>query len=307
LSSYDNGGTLPRFLQGQEDRHGGNSVGTVLMIMASLLNGLMMSSVKELSDIYPIWQILLIRSIGQFTMLIPIIISSRGQVFKTEQLGLQIVRAMLSFIALLAWFYAIANLPLAEASAISFLRILFVVALAGIIFGDKIGIVGWSASLLGLSGIMIMLDPSAEGLNGAALVGAGGALITAVVTIIIKRLTQTDKTSTIMCYSCIGLALMSAIPSGFSWQPIDLDATPIFALLILSAFTTQWCFTNAYRHGETSVIATVEYLRLVSAALLGFLIFSEIPTLGAIFGIFLIVAASFIAIKREKIRRRLKL
>ncbi len=302
MRSYATKGALPRLLDQLARRHGGNVVGAVLMVMASLTNATMMAVVKELAQTYPTWQILLIRSIGQFAMLVPLIVASRGQVFKSEQFGLQITRAIASFVSLLAMFYTIANLPLAEASGISFLRIIFVVALAGVFFAERIGVVGWAAAVLGLAGILIILDPSAEGLNEAALVGACGALVTASITVMIKKLTQTDATSTIMCYSSLGLTVLCAIPSAFTWVAIETAHLPLFALLIAVAFVTQWCFTNAYRHGEASVVATVEYSRLIAAALIGFVVFSEIPTLGALAGIGLIIAASVIAVRREQIR-----
>lgn len=295
-------GFLPQILERWSGLYGGNTVGTVLMVLACLTNAAMMASVKELSLTYPIWQILLMRSLGQSTMLLPLIIGTRGGVLKSERISLQMLRVVFSFISLMAAFYTVAHLPLAEASAISFLRIIFVVALAGVIFADRVGVIGWAATVIGLAGILIMLDPTAEEINAAALVGAAGALVTAIVTIMVKRLTQIDPTSTIMCYSSLGLAVLCAVPSAFTWEPITWAFAPLYATLITSAFITQWCFTNSYRHGEASVMATIEYSRLIAAALLGFVIFSEIPTLGALTGITLIITASFIAVRRERIR-----
>ena len=295
-------GFLPQILERWSSQYGGNAVGSALMIIACLTNAAMMASVKELSQTYPIWQVLLMRSLGQSAMLLPIIISSRGEVLKSERVSLQVLRVVLSFISLMAAFYTVANIPLAEASAISFLRIIFVVALAGAIFGDRVGVIGWTATAIGLAGILVMLDPAAEELNIAALVGAAGALVTAIVTILVKRLTQIDPTSTIMCYSSFGLVVLCALPSIFTWAPLTWASAPIFVLLIANAFITQWCFTNSYRHGETSVMATIEYSRLIAAALLGLVIFSEFPTLDALIGMTLIITASFIALRRGKIR-----
>jgi drug/metabolite transporter (DMT)-like permease len=295
-------GFLPRILEEWTGRYGGNAVGAALMVMASLSNATMMASVKELAVSVPIWQILLIRSLGQSAMLLPLVISTGGTVLVSRRISFHFVRIVLSFISLMAAFYTVANLPLAEASAISFLRIIFVVALAGIVFAEKVGVIGWAATVIGLAGILIILDPTASHINAAALVGAAGALVTALVTIMVKRLTQIDATSTIMCYSSFGLAVLCAIPSIFTWQPISGALVPLFALLIGSAFVTQWCFTNAYRHGEASIMATVEYSRLIAFALIGFVIFSEVPTFSAMIGIILIVVGSFIAIRREQIR-----
>ena len=295
-------GFLPKILERWSGLYGGNVVGAALMVLASFTNAAMMASVKELSLTIPIWQILLIRSVGQSTMLLPLVIKTGGAVLVTRSIGLHMLRIVISFISLMAAFYTVANLPLAEASAISFLRIIFVVALAGIVFADKIGVIGWAATVIGLAGILIILDPTASEINAAALVGAAGALVTAVVTITVKRLTQIDATSTIMCYSSFGLTVLCAVPNFFTWVPMSWANVPLFAFLIGNAFVTQWCFTNAYRHGEASVMATVEYSRLIASAFIGFVIFSEIPGLGATIGIVLIVMASIIAVRREQIR-----
>jgi len=295
-------GYLPKILERWSGRYGGNVVGAGLMVLASFTNAAMMASVKELSLTFPIWQILLIRSLGQSTILLPLVIKTGGAVLVTRSIGLHLIRLVLSFISLMAAFYTVANLPLAEASAISFLRIIFVVALAGILFAEKVGVIGWAATVIGLAGILIILDPTASEINAAALVGAAGALVTSVVTITVKRLTQIDATSTIMCYSSFGLTIMCAVPSVFTWVPMSWAFVPLIAVLIGNAFVTQWCFTNAYRHGEASVMATVEYSRLIASAIIGFVIFSEIPTFSATIGIILIVMASLIAVRREQIR-----
>jgi drug/metabolite transporter (DMT)-like permease len=298
---------LPRLLDGLAKRHGGTLIGAILMVVACITHASMMAAVKGLADTFPVWQILLIRSGGQLLMLVPLIVGTRGQVLSSNRIGVQLTRSVLSFIALISAFYAIAHLPLASASAISFLRIIFIIALAGVLFSDRIGIVGWSAAVLGLGGIVIMLDPSAEGLNEAALIAAFGAMLTASVTLTVKSLTQTDTTATMMCYSALGLTMLCAIPSAFTWVPMGREHLPLIAILIASASVTQWCFTNAYRHGETSTIATVEYFRLVAAAIIGFLFFAEVPSFGALCGIALIIVASFIAVKRERIRSSLGL
>lgn len=299
-------GQIPRILERWSSRYGGNVVGAALMVMASFTNAMMMASVKELSLIYPIWQILLIRSLGQSAILLPLVVKTGGAVLVTRSLGLHLLRILLSFVSLMAAFYTVANMPLAEASAISFLRIIFVVALAGIIFAEKIGVIGWAATVIGLAGILIILDPTASELNAAALVGSAGALVTSIVTIMVKRLTQVDATSTIMCYSSFGLTIVCAVPSFFTWVPLSWSLVPLIVFLIGNAFVTQWCFTNSYRHGEASVMATVEYSRLVASALIGFAVFSEIPSLSSTIGILLIVAASLIAVRREQIRNWLR-
>ena len=305
MTSYTPSGLLPRYLERWAGRHGGNTIGAALVVVASFATAAMMVSVRDLSATYTVWQILLMRSLGQVVLLMPLIVRTGGDILKTERFDLQALRVILSFGAIACMFYAIAHLPLAEASAIGFTRVTFVVALASVVFAERVGLVGWSATAIGLAGIVVMLDPAAEVLNDAALIAAAGALGTAGVTILIKKLTQTDATATIMCYATIGLTLLCLPPSIYTWQPITWAATPHFALLVFYGIVTSWCFTNGYRHGEASVMATVEYSRLVAAALVGFAIYAEIPGPDAVVGACLIVSASFIALRRERIRARI--
>ena len=302
MATYVATGFFPRILEKLSNRFGGNIVGATLVVIASLGMAAMMVAVRELSDTYSVWQLLLLRSFGQLVMLVPLIVRTRGDAFKSERFDLQALRVVLSFGAIICAFYAIAHLPLAEASAIGFTRITFVVALAAIIFAERVGMIGWSATFIGLAGIIVILDPTAEVLNDAAIIAAIGALGTASVTIIIKKLTQTDATTTIMCYATLGLTLLCLPPGVWTWQAITWTAAPLFAVLILSGFLSSWCYTNAYRHGEASIMGTVEYSLLIAAAGVGFIVFGEIPTPEALVGIALIVAASVIAVRRDQIR-----
>jgi drug/metabolite transporter (DMT)-like permease len=302
LAAYNANSLLPRILERWASRYGGNSVGAALVIVASFATAGMMVSVRDLSETYTVWQILLIRSLGQVVLLIPLMVRTGGDILKSERVGLQILRVVLSFGAVACMFYAIAHLPLAEASAIGFTRITFVVALAALIFAERVGLVGWSATAIGLAGIVVILDPTADVLNDAALIAAAGALGTAGVTVLIKKLTETDATATIMCYATIGLTLLCIPPSVYTWQPITWTTAPDCVLLVFYGLCTSWCFTNGYRHGEASVMATVEYSRLIAAGLVGFAVFAEVPGPHALIGASLIVAASFIALRRDRIR-----
>jgi drug/metabolite transporter (DMT)-like permease len=294
MAGYDATGFLPRILEKLALRYGGNAVGVGLVLLSSLTLATMMASAKELSATYSVWQIVLVRSIGVGAILVPVIVRSRGDILKSTRTSLQLMRVLLGFTGAICMFYSIAHLPLAEASAITYSRVIFVIALAAVIFGDRVGIIGWGAAVIGLSGVTIMLDPAAESLNEAALVAVGGAMI--------KKLTSTDATATIMCYSAIGFTTLSLIPAILTWQPISWHSAPVFVLVMIGSITSNWCFINSYRHGEASIIGTVEYSRLVAAAFVGFLIFDEIPSLDATIGICLIMAASFIAIRRDRIR-----
>ena len=280
----------------------GNTIGAILLVLSSLTVAALMGVVRELSDTYSVWQIMLARALGQLVFFAPFLARNGGALLKTSQPKLHVWRILLSFFAIAAWFYSIGHLPLAQASAYGFTKGLFVVALAGLFLSEKPGIIGWAATFIGFTGILVMLDPSQAQLQFAALVAISGAFIASVTTLVIKRLTRTESTATLMAWSAVGLTALCAVPAFLTWQPISLAAAPLFLVAVLSGTFTQWCFISAYRYGDASVMAIVEYLRLPAAALVGFAVFAEIPTVSSLIGISLIIAASLISLRRERIR-----
>ena len=107
LARYDATGLLPRILERFAGRYGGNGVGAALVVVASFATAGMMVSVRELSETYTVWQILLIRSVGQVVLFVPLMVRTGGDILKSEQVHFQFLRVVLSFgaIAFLIYFY----------------------------------------------------------------------------------------------------------------------------------------------------------------------------------------------------------
>ena len=281
----------------------GNSVGAIFVLISSVTVAAMMVAVKELGEVYPPWQIMLARTLGQLLMLMPFMFQSDWKMLRTKRYFWHFVRVVTAYFGILGWLYSIAHMPLADAMGISFTKALFLVGLAAMFLGERPGPIGWGATAVGFAGVLIMLGPmDASGAELAAVAGLASAAMGAVTTLAIKHLTRTESTATIMAYPAIGLTVMSAVPSYFTWVPITAGAVPLFVFAALSGIVSQWCFINAYRYGEASALAPVEYTRLVTATLAGYLIFSELPTPLAFIGILLIVLASLASIRRERIR-----
>lgn len=282
---------------------GGNTIGSLFVLVSSVAVVAQMSAIKELGDAYPPWQVLLARTGGQLAMLLPFMARNRWNMLRTRAFGWHLVRTLSAYLGILGWFYSIAHMRLADAMGISFTKGLFLVALAAAFLHERPGVVGWAATIVGFFGVLVMVGPTGDsGFETAALAGLCGAAGGAVTTIAVKYLTRTESNATIMAYPAMGLTILAAIPSWYTWVPVTPEAAPLFGLAIVSGIVTQWCFISAYRHGEASVLATVEYVRVVTAALAGYLVFGEVPTPTAFLGILLIVLASLVSVRRERIR-----
>lgn len=290
-------------LSGWANAQDGNTVGALLIVLSSLTVAGLMVAVRDLGTSYPIWQIMLARAGGQLLLLLPFMYQGRWRMLQTEKLRWHVLRVVTAYFGILGWFYSITHLRLADAMGLSFSKALFLVGLAAIFLREKPGVIGWGATIVGFCGMLVMVGPTGDsGTLLAASAAIAGAASGAVTTLAIKLLTRTESTATMMAYPALGLTLLAGIPSIFTWVPISLQAAPLFLLAVVSGIITQWCFITAYRYGDASVLATVEYVRLVAAALAGYLLFGEVPTPLAFLGILLIVSASFVSVKRERIR-----
>jgi drug/metabolite transporter (DMT)-like permease len=122
--------------------------------------------------------------------------------------------------------------------------------------------------------------------------------------IIIRKLAQKESLITIMAYQSVVLGFVMVIPTYFVWITPDWTDAFLLVLVGITSSIAQSLNIRAYRAGEAASIASMDYLRLLHAAIIGFLVFSEIPASQTLLGAALIVVASLYAIHRERKRER---
>jgi drug/metabolite transporter (DMT)-like permease len=118
--------------------------------------------------------------------------------------------------------------------------------------------------------------------------------------IIIRKLSQKESLITIMAYQSVVLGLVMAIPTFFIWVTPSWADTLLLVLVGITSSIGQSLNIRAFRAGEAASIASMDYLRLLHAAVIGFLLFSEVPASHTLLGAAIIVAASLYAIHRER-------
>ncbi len=168
-------------------------------------------------------------------------------------------------------------LPIAEASATSFVSPLFVTALSIAFLGERVGMRRWIATAVGLAGVFIILRPGTSAFHPAAVFPIVSALAWAGTLILTRMMSGSERPVTVMTYSSIvGVAIVSALVP-FVWvTPSWHDI--MFGILIGVASTVgQWIVVLAFRYGDASVLAPFSYTQLLWVSVLGFLIFGEVP------------------------------
>ena len=271
----------------------------VLMLAASLALASMHGAVRFVSaDLHP-FEIAFFRNVFGFCVLIPWLARIGVAAFATRKLPLHVVRGVLNGGSMLMWFLGLSLIPLAEATALSLASPLIATAGAILFLGEPVRGHRWLGLGLGVAGMLTILRPGFEEIGlGAAAVLLSAVLVTAS-KLIAKTLTRTESPTAIVAWLTLLMIPVTAVPAAFVWQ--TPTALQLLMLLGIGALGScgHLCLVHAYRLADVGLVEPLVFFRLVWAALLGFLIFAEIPDIWVGVGGLLIVAATTHLARRE--------
>ncbi len=272
-------------------------------MLASFVFSLMALLIKLLGQRLHITQILLVRQFGMVLMVAPAILRNFPGSLRTARPGLQLIRVFFALVAMLCGFSAVIHMPLADATAIFFAKSFFVTVFAVLFLAETVGVYRWSAVLIGFVGVMIMLQPGTDNFSLYGLASLAGAAGAAAVMILLRLLSRSDSADTIMTYGALGVGLVMILPGMYFWQQPTTSEWLLLAAVAVVSYFGQKCNIFAYKHGEASLLASLDYVRLLWAILFGFLIFNQLPGVPTWFGAAIVVAAAIFTIYRETRRK----
>jgi drug/metabolite transporter (DMT)-like permease len=278
--------------------------GAALVSAGSLTLVVMGMVVKYLGDRIPTVEILFFRSLIGFFFVIPVFMRDPLAPLRTGRHGMHFLRGGIGTIGNILFFWTLTHMLLADAMALQFSRPLFMIPLAVLLLGEIVGMRRGLVTLIGFLGIVVYSRPFTASFDPGVFVGAAGALTGALVIVCIKRLATTEPTSVIMFYYAFWTAALSAVPAAWLWvMPTGFELSLLVAVGFLGIFG-QWMITHGFTLGDTTALAPLDYLRIVYAALLGYLVFGELPGLWSYAGMALIVASSLYLVLNETRRGR---
>ncbi len=276
----------------------------MILILAALFFSLMVALIKLVGQRLPVSQILFVRQVGMSIMLAPVLIRGYPESLHTNRLSLQLCRIVFALIAMMCGFTAIVHIPLADATAIAFAKSFFITIFAVLILKEQVGTYRWAAVIVGFIGVIIMVRPGTAGFSMYGMLAVIGAASAGFVMVIIRLLTRIDAPATILAYQAIGVGLIMAVPASLQWvQPTAWEWLLLFGIGLVSFFA-QKANIFAYAYGEASVLASIDYVRLLYATFLGWLLFSELPGTSTWVGAAIIVLASLYTVHREAKKKR---
>jgi len=218
---------------------------------------------------------------------------------RTNRLGLLTVRATTGLLSMTGWFMALAVIPIADATALSFTAPLFATIGAVFFLGEVVRLRRWSATLIGFAGAMIILRPGVEELDPASFYALFAAATMAMSGILIKKLTATESPAKCVAWASIIMTPAALVPALFVWQwP---EGTTWFWLIGLGSGATisHLCMTRSIGMSDLTAVLPYDFTRLPFAALIGYLAFSQTPDVWTWLGAAVIFTSSIYIAHRE--------
>lgn len=294
-----------------ERRVGGPLRGIVLKVL-SVCCFVVMATMLKATQTVPSGQMVFFRSFFAF---LPVLVwlAWRGHLaraFSTTRPVGHIVRGLVGVASMSLGFFALTRLPLPEATVIQYASPLLIVIFSAVLLHERVYIFRWTTVLVGLVGVLIVLWPRLTVFSGAAPLDDGeaigalaafcGAILSAFAMLQVRKLVHTERTETIVTYFFISASVLSLLTLPFGW----VWPTPEqFALLVGAGVIGgigQLFLTSCYRYADMSVIAPFEYVSLLLTIAIGFLVFSDVPTINMLIGAVIIVASGIAVILRER-------
>ena len=249
----------------------------LLAIGATLFGSFMGAGVKLLSDdLHPII-ICFYRCLMGLIIITPFVAKNNFQALQTDNMRLQIFRALINIISMICWFSAIGMMHFEKATALGFTTPLFTTVLAVLILGEVIRFHRTAALLLGFVGILIIIRPGYMPFEFGTILMLVASFSFSFVLIFVKKLSATDSSLTIIFYHLLYMTPAFFILSLFYWENVNLNQLIIFSLMGASGLLSHWCLAQAFKMSDTTFVMPLQFTKLIWASLIGLFIFAEQP------------------------------
>jgi drug/metabolite transporter (DMT)-like permease len=288
-----------------------NAMTGIAFKLSSVCVFLGMSSLLKASEGVPSGQLVFFRS---FFAILPIIAyliwkGELGVGLKTKHPVSHLLRGLVGTGGMMTGFFALTQLPLAEAITISYATPLLIVVFSAVFYHEQVRLYRWSAVLVGLVGVVIIIWPRLTVFSGGisdmsgATLGAISALVAAgfaaTAMVLVRKLVETERSATIVLYFSLTSSVFGLATLPFGWV---MPTPEQFALLIGAGIfggIGQILLTESYRHADMSVVAPFEYASLILSVAVGYLIFHDVPTIEMLAGGAIVVGSGLFIIYRE--------
>lgn len=275
-----------------------------LMLAATVMFGFMTVAIRLATHEMHAFEVAFFRNFFGLLFALPLLLKHGPSLLQTRKLPLYFARCVIGLMSMLCGFWAISQLPLAQAVSLSYSTPLFVTIGAVFALGETVRARRWSAVLIGFLGVMLIVRPGFVALTPGVLAALMGAFLSAGTAISIKYLSRTEQPDAIVLMTTllwVPLSLPAALwvwewPSAAGWLWVAITGA------LGTAGHMLW--TRAFRLGEISALTPISFMQLPIVAIAGFLLFGESIDRWTVAGALVIFGANAYIAQREALQVR---
>lgn len=272
---------------------------TAAGLQFSILNAI----ARELTLRIDPFQSQFLRYLFGLLVLMPIVLHRGLGAYRPKNVGGQFLRGAVHTLGLCLWYVALPKIPLADMTAIGFTGPIFIMIGAYVFFREPMHWERWLATILGFVGVLIVVGPKVSGSGGAwHLVMLASAPVFAASFLLTKALTRYESAGVILLWQSIAITLFSLPLALPVWQWLTPWEWLGFLVCGLLGSAAHYCLTRSFQVADISATQSVKFLDLIWAALLGWLVFAQVPSGSTLAGGLLICAATVWVAHRESRR-----
>lgn len=281
-----------------------NLRGAGWILLSAIAATVMSVGIRALAPEMHSTQITFVRCVLGFVLILPFVHASGATGLATRRWRLHLVRGLLGAMGINLGYYSLTIMPLVTATALFFTAPLFVTVLAGWMLGENVGWRRWTATVAGFLGTIIVVGYRPGGFQAEMLVAVVSSFAFALALILGKRLTMTERTSTIMFYFAAVTSVLSLGPAMVTWTAPSTSQMGLLFVVAVFASARTFFDLRGYKAGEASFVAPFVYFRIIFMGVAGYLLFAEAPERGALAGAAVIILSTLYIAHREAALRR---
>lgn len=269
-------------------------IGAVFSLIAMAIAG------RELAAEITIFEIMFFRNAMCLAIICVLIPLYGGHLFRTRRLRLHGFRNVIHFVAQAGWYYGLINLPLSEVFAIEFTAPMWTAILAALFLAERLTTWRVVATVLGFSGILIILRPGIAIIDPAALVVLASAVGFASTFVVTRSMASSDRPITILFYMNLVQLPLSFFLMLPDWV---MPSSGLWAWILVTALAglgSHYCFARAFALADAALVAPVDFIRLPLAVAIGYLLYDEPTSVFVYLGAAVILVSNLINIRADR-------
>ena len=280
----------------------------ILNILSIVFFSIMVIFIRKASENLHILEVVFFRNLLAFIVMLPLLTSTGLAAIKMNNTKLFFMRGFFGAIGMLAGFTCLTLIPLAQATAISFSKPIFITIGATIFLGEIIKARRIAAIIIGIIGMLIIVQPGVNSLSFGIMLAIIAALAHSINALIVKKLTLTDSPQAIVMWMVIILIPITFVPAVTVWQWPSFETWLYLWGIAIVGTLAHFSWTKSYTMAEITSLESIEFIKLPIMALFGWMIFSEIPgTWTWIGGSIIFISTIYISRREAKAANSLKL